>query len=165
MAILRHVWTGYCGSCIKVCRENWGRGTKKVKPFAHTRVSNWFIISMDSPASGLDTTWQRTLVQTGSLWGTTTRVYTITTYWQVGCFQRTWQSFRHVAPALTEEDALSNREMFLQTCITGWGFWLYSFYILQLPPLSHRETKYQHILGSRLLSNSSSGRCAWLHGG
>lgn len=60
MAILRHVWTGYCGSCIKVCRENWGRGTKKVKPFAHTRVSNWFIISMDSPASGLDTTWQNT---------------------------------------------------------------------------------------------------------
>lgn len=37
-ATLRHVWTSYCGSCIKVHREDWGRGTKKVKPFAHTRV-------------------------------------------------------------------------------------------------------------------------------
>lgn len=42
-ATLRHVWTSYCGSCIKVHREDWGRGTKKVKLFAHTRVRNWSI--------------------------------------------------------------------------------------------------------------------------
>lgn len=54
-ATLKHVWTSYCGSCIKVDREDWGRGTKKVKAFAHTRVRKWSIISLDSSISGLDT--------------------------------------------------------------------------------------------------------------
>lgn len=38
---LRYVRTSYCGSCIKVHRKDWGKGTKKVKPFAYTSVRNW----------------------------------------------------------------------------------------------------------------------------
>lgn len=66
-ATLRYVRTSYCGSCIKVHRKDWGKGTKKVKPFAYTRVRNWSI-----KLSGLIHLWagcslaENTSHQTGS---------------------------------------------------------------------------------------------------
>lgn len=45
-ATLRYVTTSYCGSCIKVLRKDWGKGTKKVKPFAYTPESETGLIKL-----------------------------------------------------------------------------------------------------------------------
>lgn len=169
MAVLRHVWTGYCGSCIKVCSENWGRGTKKVKPFAHTRVSNWFIISLDSSASGLVTTWQRTLLQTGSA------------KYELGHYHRGiyhhhlltgWVFSKNVAKLQTCTTSTHWRGCIFQegNVLTDMYHMVGVLLILILcsaiaSSFSQGDQVPTPILGSRLFPNSSSGRCAWLHGG
>lgn len=147
-ATLKRVWTSYCGSCIKVDREDWGRGTKKVKAFAHTRVRKWSMISLDSSISGLDTAQQRKLpLQTGS------------TKYELGH----WLNRLHHVPS-PPIDCLgaSQNTAKLQTRATStcWSraifhegsvpsgtslgsSWLWSFFTLQLPSLPHRETKHQ----------------------
>lgn len=96
------------GRLWRTCAENWGRGTKKVKLFAHTQVRNRFI-SLDSSASGLHAAWE------------------------YPCPNRQCQVRAGAPPPKGN----------VPTGVTGWGLWLYSFFMLQLLSLPHREIKYQ----------------------
>lgn len=126
-ATLRYVRTSYCGSCIKVLRKDWGKGTKKVKPFAYTPETGLIKLS------GLIYLWagcslaETTSLQTGSTkheLGTIAGgrlnplCHTPSPTTDRLCVSTEMQSFRPAPPAPTGE-VFSTRKVFPLAC--HWG--------------------------------------------
>lgn len=175
-ATLRYVTTSYCGSCIKVLRKDWGKGTKKVKPFAYTPESETGLIKL----SGLIYLWA------GCSLAETTSLQTGSTKYELGTIAGgRLNPLCHTPSPTTDRLCVSTENAKFQTCATSthWRgvfhkasvssgmslgtFWLCLFFTLQLPPLPQGKlsTKHKSTPGSRLLPKFCSGTCIQLHRG
>lgn len=162
-ATLRNVKTSYCGSCIKVHRKDWGKGTKKVKPFAYTRVKNWSI-----KLSGLIHLWAGWLLpskqaapnMSQALLQEEDQNYSATHHPQPltgWVFPQKMAKFQTCASSTHWNGAFHKGSV--PSGMSLGSFWLCLFFTLQLPPLPQGKLNTQHksIPGSRLLLKSCSG--------